>query len=110
MHALWAVTAAVILAGCADSQPYMRTLKQSNALRVDPANTLGADYVVSLRNLKDVGYDPDDKADRDRVALAALRDQCPAGRIVGETVINTGTYLLGNPSRTYALRIKYGAA
>jgi len=94
------------LAGCAGSQTHLRTLEQVNALSVAPAQSPTHDYVVSIRNVKDPGYDPDNKPTRDATALAALKTQCPSGRIVGETVIDTGTYLLGNPARTYAIQVK----
>lgn len=103
---LTTIVLALILSACAGSQTHMRVLEADNALNVMPASSPTHDFVVSIRNLKDFGYDPDDKATRDRTALQALETQCPAGRVVGETVINTGTYALGNPSRTYAIQVK----
>jgi len=97
------------LGGCAGSDSHLRMLEGDNAVRVDPASAPGHDYVVSIRNLKDFGYNPDDKPTRDATALRMLRTQCPNGRVVGETVINTGQYLLGNESRTYAVRVKCAA-
>ena len=89
---------AVLLAGCAGSQAHLRLFEHDNALSVAPAQSPTHDYVVSIRNLKDFGYDPDDKATRDSTALTALKTQCPAARVVGETAIDTGTYALGNPA------------
>ena len=102
-----ALTAAACLAGCAGTDSQMRVLENSNAVRVDQASPgLPYDYVVSVRNVKDIGYDPDTKETRDDMALRMMRDQCPGARIFGETVINTGQFLLGNPARTYAIQIK----
>jgi hypothetical protein len=102
-----AILAGMLLAGCVGSDLHNRALEADNAVRVDPAPPgQPYDFVVSVRNLKDFGYDPDNKPDRDGVALRFLKTQCPAGRIYGETVIDTGTYLLGNPSRTYAMQVK----
>lgn len=101
-----AVVASAGLASCAGSQSHLRVLESANALSVAPAQAAGYDYLVSIRNVKDFGFDPDDKATRDRTALQALETQCPKARIVGETVMNTGTYALGNPSRTYAIQVK----
>lgn len=95
-----------MLSACAGTQSHLRILEKDNALRVDPSQNPNYDYVVSLRNVKDIGYDPDNKATRDSTALSALSAQCPSGRVVGETVISTGTYLLGNASRTYAIQVK----
>lgn len=103
----WAILSiAALVAGCAGSQAHLRLLEHDNALSVAPAQSPTYDYVVSIRNLKDIGYDPDDKATRDATALTALKTQCPAGRVVGETAIDTGTYALGNPARTYAIQVK----
>jgi hypothetical protein len=61
---------------------------------------------VSIRNVIDIGYDPDNKATRDAAALRVLAEQCPNGRIVDETVIKTGRFLTGRPARTYAIHVK----
>lgn len=102
----FAGVALLALAGCAGSQGHMRLLEQDGALRVSPSANPAANYTVSIRNIADVGYNPDDKAVRDKLALDYLRTQCPSGRIVGETVLETGEYLLGRPARTYAIDVK----
>jgi hypothetical protein len=97
----------VALAGCATSGAYHQMLQTNGAMHVDPAPPgVGYDYVVSLRNLVDIGFNPDDKATRDATALSLLKTQCPAGSVVGETIINTGTYATGRPSLVYALQVK----
>jgi hypothetical protein len=103
---LLVVGAMALLAGCAGTQSQMRLLESSNALRVEPTSGPGYDYTVVVKNVKDIGYNPDIKADRESVALRAIRTQCPAGVIVKEEVVETGTYLLGNPSRDYFMRIR----
>ncbi|MBX5268537.1 hypothetical protein HJB99_07580 [Rhizobium sp. NLR17b] len=92
----------VALAGC---QTQMRMLETSGDLRVEPSTVAGANYVVHMRNTLDFGYNPDDKANRDRIALSYLKTQCPAGRIVKESVIATGTYGLGRPAKVYSLYV-----
>jgi hypothetical protein len=94
------------LTGCYNGPVGLRLLENGNALRVDRATASGYDYVVSIRNVKDIGFNPDDPATRNGVALSVLGDQCPRASIVGETVINTGAYLLGDPARTYAIQVK----
>lgn len=47
------------------------------------------DFIVHVRNIAAIGYNPLVKRDRDRMALQALRGQCPAGRVVGGDKINT---------------------
>lgn len=97
---------APIFQGCAGSQSHLRLLEKDNALNIAPTQGVGYDYVVSIRNVKDFGFDPDNKATRDRTVLQAMQSQCPGARIVGETVTSTGEYALGNPSRTYAIQVK----
>jgi hypothetical protein len=107
MRKLLICFAALATGACAGTQSHLRLLEKDNALNVQPAPPgLPYDFVVSIRNVKDFGFDPDDKATRDRTALQALQSQCPAGRIVGETAINTGAYALGNASLTYSLQVK----
>jgi hypothetical protein len=47
------------------------------------------DYIVHVRNIPAIGYTPQVKADRDRMALRSLRRQCRSGRIVGDDKIDT---------------------
>ncbi len=109
MRAVFATVAVLALIGCAGSQSHLRILESGNAISVTPSSAPGHDFVVSIRNVKDFGYDPDDKATRDTTALQMLREQCPAGRVVGETVVNTGTFALGNPARNYLVQVKCAA-
>lgn len=97
---------AAVLAGCAGTQTQMRLLENQNALRVEPTSGPGYDYTVVVKNVKDVGYNPDNRADRESIALRAISTQCPSAAIAKEEVIETGTYLLGNPSRDYFMRIR----
>lgn len=97
------ITLGVALASC---QSQMRALESGGAIRVEPSNVAGADYVVHLRNTVDFGYNPDDKANRDKFALQMLQKQCPTGRIVKETSVETGTYALGRVARTYFVYVK----
>lgn len=54
------VIASAGLACCAGSQSHLRILEADNALSVAPAQSAGYDYLVSIRNVKDFGFDPDD--------------------------------------------------
>ena len=47
------------------------------------------DYIVHVRNVPTIGYNPLVKEDRDRMALQTLRGQCRAARIVGEDKVTT---------------------
>lgn len=100
------VLAALALGGCAGSQFHTRMMEQEGVVSVAPAGTPDADFTVSIRNQQDFGFHPDVKENRDRIALDYLRSQCPAGRVVGESVVQTGQFLTGAPARTYFVRVK----
>lgn len=93
-----------VLAGCADTHIRMR--EQHGQLSVQKSTVPGADYIVSVQNVRDVGYDPNDKAERDGIVLRYLETQCPRARIVGEDVINTGRSLIGYEFKTYQVKVK----
>lgn len=101
------LAAALLLSGCMPgSQGYIRNMESYGNLRVEPSNQPGYDYAVYVRNVLDIGYDPSNKATRDQTALQMLKTQCPAGTVVGETVINTGEWMGGRQSATYIIQVK----
>ncbi|MFN3853087.1 MAG: hypothetical protein ACK4M0_01715 [Phreatobacter sp.] len=107
MHkALIALATTILLAGCAGSDLHNRMMEGEGVFRVGPSPSPDSDYVVSIRNAKDFGFDPDIQESRNHMALNLLRHQCPAGSIVGETAITTGHDILGRPIITYAIRVK----
>ncbi|PDV89945.1 hypothetical protein CO652_00550 [Rhizobium sp. H4] len=87
----------VALAGCQT---------QSGELEVTPAPVPGANHALLMSNTPDVGYNPDDKEDRERHALNYLKTLCPAGRVIKESVVETGTNDQGRPARSYMLYVK----
>ncbi|WP_050400333.1 hypothetical protein [Bradyrhizobium embrapense] len=98
---------ALALAGCAGSSSADRVLQAYGNVRVDAASPgLPYDYVVSINNVKDIGYDPDNPETRNSTALRFMSAQCPSARVVGETVMTTGSYPLGGAARTYAVQVK----
>jgi len=50
------------------------------------------DFVVHVRNIPDIKYNPLVARDRNRMALDLVRGECPRGRVVGEDAINTEIY------------------
>ena len=97
---------ALSIAGCAGTDTQLRMLESQNALQIEPAQSKDYDYVVKMKNLLDIGYDPDNPETRKETALRAMRSQCPQGRIVGEQIIDKGTYAVGRPAREYFIQIK----
>jgi hypothetical protein len=47
------------------------------------------DFVVHVRNIPDIGYNPEVKEDRYRMALKLLRGQCRTAHVVGDDKIIT---------------------
>lgn len=80
-------------------------LASGGALSVEPAAGPGYDYTVTLKNAKDIGFNPDVKAERDAMALSFIAKQCPQAAIVKEDVVETGSNILG-ASRSYFMRIR----
>jgi hypothetical protein len=62
-------------------------------VRVDAAAP-GAlyDFVVHVRNIPDIKYNPLVRQDRNRMALDLVRGECHRARVVGEDIVNTEIY------------------
>lgn len=108
IKAVVSLLVAAVLAGCAGTDSHLRILEQGNALQIEPAQSKDFDYVVRIKNLLDIGYDPDNPETRRDTALRAMATQCPAARIVGEQVVEKGEYLAGRPAREYFMQIRCG--
>ena len=50
------------------------------------------DFVVHVRNIPDVKYNPLVAKDRNRMALDLVRGECHRARVVGEDIVNTEIY------------------
>ena len=50
------------------------------------------DFVVHVRNIPDIKYNPLVRQDRNRMALDLVRGECQRARVVGEDVVNTEIY------------------
>jgi hypothetical protein len=81
-------------------------LPQSESFRVQRSRSADYDYLVSIKNGKDLGINADDQAARDRMALLALKDQCESPQVLRETVVKSGAQLFGGGQRTYELQVK----
>lgn len=101
-----AILLTAILAGCAGSESHTRGLELQNILRVDPSPGPGYDLTVEIKNLIDVGFDPDNPETRKTTALVAVRAECPTAQIAREDTFRKGEYLFGRPALTYYVRIR----
>jgi hypothetical protein len=50
------------------------------------------DFVVHVRNIPDIKYNPLVRSDRNRMALDLVRGECARGRVVGEDIVSTEIY------------------
>jgi hypothetical protein len=95
------IAATIILAiqaGCAEMRGLVR-IEQASAGR-------SYDYVVHVQNILSIGYNPEVREDRDRMALQILRGQCRAGRIVGEDKIITEIWGITSSRPDYIVLVK----
>ena len=64
------------------------------------------DYIVHVRNTFDIGYNPEVREDRARLALETLKSRCLAGRIVGEDKIITEIWGITSSPPDYIVLVK----
>jgi hypothetical protein len=63
------------------------------------------DFVVHVRAIPDIKYNPLVRQDRHRMALDLVRGECAAGRIVGEDIVNTEIYGLTSSLPDYVVLV-----
>ena len=87
-----------ILASCAEAH---------DVVRVEPASAgRPYDYVVHVLNTYDIGYNPEVRRDRNRMALRLLRGQCRAPRVVGDDKIITEIWGITSNRPDYIVLVK----
>jgi hypothetical protein len=50
------------------------------------------DFVVHVRNIPDIKYNPLVREDRHRMALGLVHGECAGGRVVGDDIVSTEIY------------------
>ena len=78
-------------------------------VRVDAA-AAGApyDFVVHVRNIPDIKYNPLVREDRNRMALELVRGECSRARVVGEDIVNTEIYGITSSLPDYVVLVSCG--
>ena len=77
------------------------------AVRVEQASAgQPYDFAVHVRNIPDIGYNPEVREDRYRMAVKLLRGQCRAARIVGDDKINTEIWGITSSLPDYVVLVK----
>jgi hypothetical protein len=64
------------------------------------------DYVVHVQNTYSIGYNPEVREDRNRMALKILKGQCRAGRVVGDNKIVTEIWGITSSRPDYIVLVK----
>lgn len=98
MKSLSAVLCLPIFATCADMRGEVR-IEQASAGKP-------YDFVAHVRNVPEIGYNPEVKEDRRRMALALLKKQCPAGRVLGEDKIITEIWGITSSRPDYVVLVR----
>ena len=87
-----------ILGGYADARELVR-VEQASAGKP-------YDYVVHVQNTHSIGYNPEVREDRNRMALKILKGQCRAGRVVGDDKIITEIWGITSSRPDYIVLVK----
>jgi hypothetical protein len=66
------------------------------------------DFVVHVRNIPEIGYNPEVRDDRYRMALKLMRGQCHQVHIVGDDKIMTEIWGLTSSPPDYVVLVKCG--
>jgi hypothetical protein len=98
MKMIAAIVFLTALAGYADARGLVRIERASAGTSYD--------YVVHVQNTYGIGYNPQVRADRNRMALRALKGHCRAGQIVGEDKIITEIWGITSSPPDYVVLVK----
>ncbi|MGA2288473.1 hypothetical protein [Bradyrhizobium sp.] len=98
MRAMAAILLLVTLAAWTDTRGVIR-IEQAAAGKP-------YDFVVHVRNIPDIGYNPLVSEDRRRMALGLLKRQCPTGRVVGEDKIITEIWGITSSPPDYVVLVR----
>jgi hypothetical protein len=63
------------------------------------------DFVVHVRNIPDIKYNPLVREDRNRMARDLVRGECPRPRVVGEDIVSTEIYGLTSSLPDYVVLV-----
>lgn len=106
IDAVIVMAAAALITGCAGTPSHHAMLQRGGSVRVEPAQTPGIDYRVTILNDVDFGYDPDVPEQRQATARGVLEQQCPRVELVREQVIDGGRNWIGRSLRTYVIDVR----
>jgi hypothetical protein len=64
------------------------------------------DYIVHVQNTYSIGYNPEVREDRHRMALRAVKGYCRGGRVVGDDTISTEIFGITSSRPDYVVLVK----
>ncbi len=64
------------------------------------------DFVVHVKNVAEIRYNPEVSSDRAEMALRSVKRQCPGGRVVGQETINTEIYGITSSKPDYVVFVR----
>jgi hypothetical protein len=64
------------------------------------------DYIVHVQNTYSIGYNPEVREDRFRLAMRSLRGMCRSGRVVGDDKISTEIFGSYSSRPDYVVLVK----
>jgi hypothetical protein len=100
MRALTLTMMLIVLAGWTDTR---------GQIRIEPAGAgKPYDFVVHVRNIPEIGYNPVVDSDRRHMALKLLRQQCRAAHVVGEDTIKTEIWGITSSPPDYVVLVRCG--
>lgn len=100
------ITVLAFLSGCAGSTSHNAMLQRTGSIRVAPSDAPDHQFVVTMLNDVDFGYDPDVRADRERTVAGVLDRECQATDIVREQMIDGGRNWVGRSLKTYVIQVR----
>jgi hypothetical protein len=92
------VTFSAVLTGCAETRGTVR-IEQASAGKP-------YDYLAHVKNIPEIGYNPEVPEDRKRMALALVKRDCPAARVVGQDTIITEIYGITSSKPDYVVFVR----
>lgn len=91
-------TFSALLVGCADMR---------GAVGVEQASAgKPYDFLVHVKNVPEIGYNPEVSTDRAQMALRLVSGQCPGARVVEQHTIVTAIYGITSSKPDYVVLVR----
>ncbi len=105
MNKIFALILSMLLAGCGTTS-HLKILRSSGAFREEPSTEIGYDFKMFIKNTTDIGWNGDNREDREKVVNFVFENRCKKSEILEDLPLQTGTYALNRPAITWIMKIK----